>query len=74
MRLSLFVSLAIAAVLSAQPSIGAGMEKHSLMHKREMIARELAWNSLPEDVQEDLAKRDPREYDLNWEIDRKSVV
>ncbi|PWN36631.1 glycoside hydrolase/deacetylase [Meira miltonrushii] len=58
----------MAAVLVAEPSMAAGLEKRSMMQKREMLARELAWSSLPEHVQEDLAKRDPREYDLNWEM------
>lgn len=68
MRFLTFISLAMAAVLIAKPSMGAGLEKRSMMQKREMLARELAWSSLPEHVQEDLAKRDPREYDLNWEM------
>jgi peptidoglycan/xylan/chitin deacetylase (PgdA/CDA1 family) len=68
MRLFTFISLAMAAVLIAQPSMASDFEKRSMMHKRELVARQLAWSALPEEVQEDLARRDPKEYDLNWEM------
>lgn len=68
MRLSTFMSLAMAVIVIAQPSFGSDLERRSIMQKRELVARELAWQALPEEVQEDLARRDPKEYDLNWEV------